>query len=37
MPPYTAKVLSDEDLANIYSFLRSRPQPPAVDTIPLLR
>ena len=36
MPPYTAKVLSDEDLAGIYAFLQARPQPPPVNTIPLL-
>ena len=27
MPPYTTKVLSDADLANIYAFVRSRPEP----------
>ena len=37
MPPYTVKVLSDTQLADIYSFLRSIPQPPAVDSIPLLK
>jgi mono/diheme cytochrome c family protein len=36
MPPYTAKVLSDEDLAAIYAFLEARPRPPAVNSIPLL-
>ena len=34
MPPYTAKVLSDADLANIYAFVRSRPEP--AKQIPLL-
>jgi ubiquinol-cytochrome c reductase cytochrome c subunit len=37
MPPYTTKVVSDTDLADIYAFLQSRPQPPAVDSIPLLK
>jgi len=37
MPPYTTKVLSDQQLADIYAFLRSVPQPPPVDAIPLLR
>jgi cytochrome c5 len=37
MPPYTTKVLPDADLANIYSFLQSRPVPPPVDDIPLLK
>jgi mono/diheme cytochrome c family protein len=36
MPPYTAKVVSDKDLADIYAFLRSIPQPPPVKSIPLL-
>ena len=36
MPPYTAVVLSDQDLADIYAFLEARPQPPAVNSIPLL-
>ena len=27
MPPYTAKVVSDADLANIYAFVQSRPEP----------
>jgi len=35
MPPYTAKVLSDSDLANIYAFVQSRPEP--AKEIPLLR
>jgi mono/diheme cytochrome c family protein len=29
MPPYTEKVVSDQDLADIYAFLKSRPRPPA--------
>ena len=33
MPPYTAKVVSDQELADIYAYLRSRPRPPAVDTV----
>jgi cytochrome c553 len=37
MPPYTAKVLSDRELADIYAFLQSRPQPPPLDSVPLLR
>lgn len=36
MPPYTAKVVSDQELADIHAFLRSIPQPPAVNTIPIL-
>lgn len=36
MPPYTAKVASDADLADIRVFLNSVPQPPPVKSIPLL-
>ena len=36
MPPFTAKVISDQDLASIYAFLQARPTPPAVKDIPLL-
>ena len=36
MPPYTDKVLSNQDLADIYAFLQARPRPPAVSTIPQL-
>jgi mono/diheme cytochrome c family protein len=37
MPPYTAKVVSDPDMANIYAYVQSRTPPPAVQSIPLLR
>jgi len=36
MPPFTAKVIADDDLAKIYAFLQSRPTPPPVKDIPLL-
>lgn len=36
MPPFTAKVISDQDLSSIYAFLQSRPTPPPVKDIPLL-
>src|ERR1700752_2929777 len=36
MPPYTAKVVKDADLADIYAFLQSLPDPPAVKDIPQL-
>ena len=36
MPPYSAAVISDQDLADIYAYLETRPRPPAVDSIPLL-
>ena len=37
MPPYTAKVVPDRELADIYAFLRSRPRPPAAKDNPLLK
>jgi mono/diheme cytochrome c family protein len=36
MPPYTAKALPDQDLADIYAFLKSIPMPPKGKDIPLL-
>jgi len=36
MPPYTVKVMSEQDLADVHAYLRSRPRPPDVSTIPLL-
>jgi ubiquinol-cytochrome c reductase cytochrome c subunit len=36
MPPYTAKVVSDKDLADIYAFLLSVKAPPPIKDIPLL-
>ena len=36
MPPYTSKVVSDQELADIYAFLLTIPQPPAANTIPIL-
>jgi mono/diheme cytochrome c family protein len=37
MPPYTSKVLSDTELADIYAFVQSVPQPPKADSIPQLK
>ena len=36
MPPYTEKVLSNRDLADLYAYLRSIPPAPEFTTIPLL-
>jgi len=36
MAPYIAKVVSNEDLAEIYNFLKSVPPPPPLKTIPFL-
>jgi len=37
MPPYTAQVVPDQELADIYAFLQSRPRPPAAKDIPPLK
>src|SRR5262245_65311107 len=37
MPPYTAKVLSDNDLSDIHAYLQSIPRPPALADAPLLK
>jgi ubiquinol-cytochrome c reductase cytochrome c subunit len=37
MPPFSEKILSDEDLAEIYAYVQSIPKPPDVDSIPQLK
>jgi hypothetical protein len=37
MPPFTEKVVTDADLANIYAYLQSRPMPQPAANIPLLQ
>lgn len=37
MPPYTEKVISDKDLADIYAYLQSRKEPPTAKALPLLK
>jgi mono/diheme cytochrome c family protein len=36
MPPYTAKVVPDQDLADIYAYLKSFPPPQPARDIPIL-
>ena len=36
MPAYTEKVISDQQLTDIYAYLKSIPTPPAAKDIPLL-
>jgi len=36
MPPYTAKAIPDQDMADIYAYLKSIPMPPKGKDIPLL-
>ena len=37
MPPYTAKVLKDSELADIHAFLKTIPKSPDPASIPLLK
>jgi len=37
MPPYTAKVVTDQELADIYAFLLTIPPPPDPNSIPLMK
>ena len=37
MPPYTDKVLSDAQLADLFAYIKSLPVSPSADQIPLLR
>jgi len=36
MPPYTSKVVSDQQLVDIQKFLLTIPQPPPAKSVPLL-
>ena len=36
MPPYTAKVLSDQQAADLWAYIKSMPESPSADKIPLL-
>jgi hypothetical protein len=36
MPPYTAKVLSDEQAADLWAYIKSMPESPPAASIPLL-
>ena len=37
MPPYRAKVMSDQELADVWAYIRTFPEPPAAASIPLLK
>ena len=37
MPGYSEKVMSDEEIADVYAFMKSIPQPPDVESIPELK
>ena len=36
MPPYTIKMMTDQEMADIYAFLMTIPPPPDVKSIPIL-
>ncbi len=36
MPPYRAKVMSDQELADVYAHIKTFPEPKAAKDIPLL-
>jgi mono/diheme cytochrome c family protein len=36
MPPFRAKVMSDQELADVYSYIKSIPEPKPAKDIPLL-
>lgn len=37
MPPFSEKIVSDQQLSDIYAYLQSRPKPADPKTIPLLQ
>ena len=37
MPPYKVKVMSDQDVADVYAFLQALPPPPPLTSLPLLQ
>ena len=37
MPPYKPKVMSDQDIADVYAFLQALPPPPPLTSLPLLQ
>ena len=36
MPPYTRNVMSDKEVADIYAYVKSLPEPPKLADIPIL-
>jgi ubiquinol-cytochrome c reductase cytochrome c subunit len=36
MPPFRAKLIADKDLADVYAYMKTFPEPPAVKDVPLL-
>jgi mono/diheme cytochrome c family protein len=36
MPPYRAKVMSDQELADVFAYIKTLPEPPEASSIPIL-
>jgi mono/diheme cytochrome c family protein len=36
MPPYSPKVMSDQELADVFAYVKSFPEPPPLSSIPIL-
>jgi cytochrome c1 len=36
MPPFRAKIMSDQELADVWAYIKSIPEPKPVKDIPLL-
>lgn len=36
MPPYSAKVMSDREVTDVWAYIRTFPEPPPVSSLPLL-
>jgi mono/diheme cytochrome c family protein len=37
MPPYRAKIMTDQELADVYAYIKTFPPPPPLSSIPLLK
>ena len=37
MPPYRAKIMSDQEVADVYAFVQTFPAPPPIANIPALK
>jgi mono/diheme cytochrome c family protein len=36
MPPYRSKIMTDQELADVFTYIKTFPEPPPVSSIPLL-
>ena len=37
MPPYRAKVMTDQEVADVYAYIQTFPPPPPLASVPLLK